>query len=191
MNLRLHPLYKKFLLLATVLGPLYWLTLTEDGQLRVDSVLLTLAGEPKLNLAIEGLNGEITEAQFHQLFPDLALDCVPAATPFGDRACRAAIGLFNTLPARAFTLYLTGDQARAARVDYRPRSQGALEGQLRHRLGVSGERDPDHPDAQTWQVADGLVLMPATRPKDPDQAALFWLSAAALHQAKARAEVVE
>lgn len=191
MKMRLHPLYKKFLLLAMVLGPLYWLTLTEDGQLRVDAVLLTLAGEPELNLTIEGLNSELTEAQFHQLFPDLALDCAPAATPFGDRACRVEIGLFNTLPARAFTLYLVGDRARAARVDYRPRSQGALEAQLRHRLGVTGQRDPDHPDAQTWRVADGLVLMPATRPKDPSQAALFWLSAAALSQVKDRGAVAE
>ncbi len=168
MKMRLHPLYKKFLLLAMVLGPLYWLTLTEDGQLRVDAVLLTLAGEP-----------------------ELALDCAPAATPFGDRACRVEIGLFNTLPARAFTLYLVGDRARAARVDYRPRSQGALEAQLRHRLGVTGQRDPDHPDAQTWRVADGLVLMPATRPKDPSQAALFWLSTAALSQVKDRGAVAE
>lgn len=174
-----------------VLGPLYWLTLTEDGQLRVDAVLLTLAGEPELNLAIEGLNGELTETQFHQLFPDLTLDCAPAATAFGDRACRVEIGLFNTVPARAFTLYLAGDQARAARVDYLPRSQGALEGQLRHRLGVSGQRDPDHPDAQIWRVADGLVLMPATRPKDPSQAALFWLSTAALGQIQGRGAVPE
>jgi len=191
MSLRLHPLYKKFLLLAIVLGPLYWLTLTEDGQWRVDSVLLTLAGKPKLNLAIEGLNGKLTEAQFHQLFPGLALDCAPAATPFGDRACRAEIGLFNTVPALAFTLYLAADQARAARVDYRPRSQGALEGQLRHRLRVSGQRDPDHPDAQVWSVADGLVLMPAIQPKDPSQAALFWLSAAVLGQVKERGAVAE
>lgn len=174
-----------------VLGPLYWLTLTEDGQLRVDAVLLTLAGEPELNLAIEGLNGELTETQFHQLFPDLTLDCALAPTAFGDRACRVKIGLFNTVPARAFTLYLAGDQARAARVDYRPRSQGALEGQLRHRLGVSGQRDPDHPDAQIWRVADGLVLMPATRPKDPSQAALFWLSTAALSQIQGRGAVPE
>jgi hypothetical protein len=174
-----------------VLGPLYWLTLTEDGQLRVDSVLLTLAGEPELNLAIEGLNSELTETQFHQLFPDLTLDCVSAATPFGDRACRVVIGLFNTVPARAFTLYLEGDQARAARVDYRPRSQGALEGQLRHRLGVSGQRDPDHPDAQIWRVADGLILMPTTRPKDPSQAALFWLSTVALGQIKERGSIAE
>ena len=63
MKLRLHPLYKNLLLLAMVLGPLYWLTLTEDGQIRTDVVLLTLFGKPELNLTIERLNSDLTEAQ--------------------------------------------------------------------------------------------------------------------------------
>ena len=125
MKLRLHPLYKNLLLLAMVLGPLYWLILTEDGQIRTDVVLLTLFGKPELNLTIERLNSDLTEAQLRALFPDLTLDCEAAETPFGDRACRVEIGIFNSVPARAFTLFLEDDQVRAARVDYRPRSQGA------------------------------------------------------------------
>jgi hypothetical protein len=180
MKLRLHPLYKNLLLLAMVLGPLYWLILTEDGQIRTDVVLLTLFGKPELNLTIERLNSDLTEAQLRALFPDLTLDCEAVETPFGDRACRVEIGIFNSVPARAFTLFLEDDQVRAARVDYRPRSQGALESQFRHRLGVPGQRDAAHPETQTWQAEDGLVLMPATKPADNSQAALFWLSAAAL-----------
>jgi hypothetical protein len=56
---------------------------------------------------------------------------------------------------------------------------------------VSGQRDPDHPDAQIWRVADGLILMPTTRPKDPSQAALFWLSTVALGQIKERGSIAE
>lgn len=180
MKLRLHPVYKTTLLLAIVVGPLYWLTLTEDGQLRTDAVLLNLLGKPEINLTIEGLHSDLTEAQLRGLFPDLALACEIVETSFGNRACRAEIDLFNTLPARSFTLYLLGDQLRAVRIDYRSRSHTALVDQLRYRLGRDGQPDPDHPDTLTWMVADGLILMPVKRPVDDKDAALFWLSRAVL-----------
>lgn len=184
MKLRLHPLYKNLLLLAIVLGPLYWLLLTEDGQLRADVALLSLLGKPELNLTLEGLHAGLTESQLREIAGDLSLRCLAVATPFGDRACTTEIAIFNSVPARTFTLYLQGDQARAVRVDYRPHAQGALEAQFRHRLGLAGQRDPAHPEAQTWPARDGLVLMPADRPGEEAQAALFWLSAIALRDSR-------
>ena len=86
MKLRLHPLYKNLLLLAIVLGPLYWLLLTEDGQLRADVALLSLLGKPELNLTLEGLHAGLTESQLREIARDLSLSCMVVETPFGDQS---------------------------------------------------------------------------------------------------------
>ena len=88
MNLRLNPLYKKLLMLAIVIGPIFWLVFTDDGQRRTDLVMLHVFGDGgELNLAIEKLNSGMTEYQFRELFPDLALGCdeshpTPSATGY-------------------------------------------------------------------------------------------------------------
>ena len=38
-------IHKTVFALAAVIGPLFWLTMTGDGQRRVDSVLLSLSGK--------------------------------------------------------------------------------------------------------------------------------------------------
>jgi hypothetical protein len=55
-----------------------------------------------------------------------------------------------------------------------------FESQLNDRLGVRGGRDASSPDAVSWQVSDGVLLMPATEPRIDSEAALLWLSAAAM-----------
>ena len=180
MNLRLHPLYKKFLLLFIVLGPIVWLMLTEDGRRRTDLVMLHLFGKEELNLAIENLQGSMTEADFRAQFPDLDLDCVDAANPFGTRLCTAEVGSFNAIPSRGFALYLAGELLRAAKLTYRPAYHQTLMDQLAGRLGRRAERREGEGDTVSWHVSDGLLMMPATAPEADSEAALMWLSAAAL-----------
>lgn len=184
MNLRLNPLYKKLLLLTIVLGPMVWLVLTEDGQRRTDLVLLYLFGKGELNLAIENLHGEMTEAQFRELFPKLELQCDDGTNPFGDRICTAEVGSFSGIPSRAFTLFLSGRELRAAKLNYRRAYHDTLRRQLLERVGPPKESSPVGPvaiaDPISWPVGDGLLLLPPREPASDDEAALMWLSAAGM-----------
>ncbi|MEA3275268.1 MAG: hypothetical protein U9Q81_08270 [Pseudomonadota bacterium] len=182
MNLHLNPLYKKLLLLAIVLGPIVWLVFTEDGRRRTDLVVLYLFGKTELNLAIENLRGTMTEADFRALFPDLDLRCDDAANPFGDRLCTVEVGAFNAIPARAFTLFLCGDELCAAKLNYRRAYHETLQRQLTKRLRVRAEHTAEYGGAVSWPVSDGLLLMPGTTPESDSEAALMWVSAVALQQ---------
>jgi hypothetical protein len=180
MNLRLHPLYKNLLLLAIVLGPIAWLMLTEDGRRRTDLVMLHLFGKGELDLAIEQLHSGMREASFRELFPDLTLACEEKESPFGDRLCTADIGAFNQIPARAFSLFLSTDRLRAAKLDYRRAYYEDLKNQLKTRLGRPTWETSD--DSATthgplvWKTRDGLLLLPAEEPELDSDASLIWLS---------------
>ncbi len=186
MDLRLNPLYKKSLMLLIVLGPIVWLVFTEDGQHRTDLAMLYLFGKGELNLAIEKLHSEMTEAQFRGLFPDLELACDQGANPFGDRLCSAEIGAFSAIPARAFTLFLQGAELRAAKLTYRRAYHETLRQQLTRRLGDQDRRSLPGPiDIEgplTWAIEDGLLLLSAEEPKSDQEAALIWLSEAAVRR---------
>lgn len=171
----LHPLYKKLLLVAIVIGPFYWLVFTADGQRRTDLALLHLMGKTQIGLAVELLQPTMTEGDIRQLFPDLELQCAAGGAPFGDRLCTAPLGAFNQIPARALTLHLEGDQLRALRVDYRRGYHEPMRAQLERRIGA-----PQIGEALTWPVTAGVLLMPAERPRSDAEAALFWLSTQAM-----------
>jgi hypothetical protein len=186
MTPRLHPLYKKLLLILVVAGPFFWLVFTEDGQRRTDLLLLRLAGKPGINLAVERLTGSLRELDVRSLFPDLQLRCEAAASPFGDRVCSAEIGAFDGIPARALSMYLAGDRLRAAKVSYRRAYHEALTRQLAGRLGPperpSEASAPAGSKVASWRVADGVLLLPAGHLGLNEEAALLWVSAAALRQ---------
>ena len=182
MSLRLPPLYKKLLLLAIVLGPIVWLVFTPDGRRRTDLVMLYLFGKQEFNLAIENLQGSMTETEFRDTFTDLELSCANAGNPFGNRVCTADVGSFNAIPSRGFTLFFDGDRLRAAKLNYLSAYHETLETQMTKRLGMRAERREANGDAVSWQVSDGLLLMPGTVPESDADAALMWLSAAALQQ---------
>lgn len=180
MNMRLHPLYKKLLLVTIVLGPIVWLMLTDDGRRRTDLVMLHLFGKQEMNLAIEHLKGDMTEEEFRTAFPDLELACSDAANAFGDRICSADVGSFNAIPSRGFVLFLEGGQLRAVKVSYRPAYHETLQGQLDGRLAQrAGSNDAG---ARSWRVSDGVLLMPDSAPESEADAVLMWLSAAALRR---------
>jgi len=186
MDLRLNPFYKKSLMLAIVLGPIIWLVFTGDGQRRTDLAMLYLFGKGELNLALEKLHSGMTEAQFRGLFQDLELACDAGANPFGDRLCSAELGAFNAIPARAFTLFLQGDGLRSAKLNYRRAYHETLRQQLTRRLGKPDRRSLPGPIAiespLTWTVDDGLLLLSHQEPKSDQEAALIWLSEAAMQQ---------
>ena len=184
MNLRLNPLYKKLLMLTIVIGPIFWLVFTEDGQRRTDLVMLFLFGKGELNLAIEKLHSEMTETEFQELFPDLELRCDDGPNPFGDRLCTSEVGSFSAIPSRAFTLFLQDDRLRAAKLNYRSAYHETLRQQLTRRVGNPVSRSDQVPavaeDPLTWMVQDGLLLLPPKAPEAEHDAALMWLSKAAL-----------
>lgn len=187
MNLQLNPFYKRFLLLTMVLGPIIWLMFTADGQRRTDLALLYLFGKGELDLAVERLHAEMTEARFRELFPSLGLVCDEGANPFGDRLCTAEIGAFNAIPARAFTLFLQGDRLRAAKLTYRRAYHATLERQLTRRLGRPNRwSQPGFSvivaGPLAWQVDDGFLLLSAEEPEADADAALMWLSETAVRQ---------
>jgi hypothetical protein len=193
MNLRLNPLYKKLLLLTIVLGPIFWLVFTDDGQRRTDLVMLYVFGEgDELNLAIEKLHSEMTEAQFRKLFPDLDLACDEGANPFGDRLCTARVHAFSGIPARAFTLFLSGDVLRAAKLNYRRAYQETLVQDLTRRVGTPVPQSLQGPvtieGPLSWVVSDGLLLLPPEAPKSDADAALMWLSEVAVQRLRESGE---
>lgn len=182
MSYRVNPLYKKLLLLVLVFGPVVWLMFTADGKRRTDLVVLYLFGKQELNLAIENLHSGMTEREFRGLFPELELSCTDAPSSFGDRMCSAEVGSFSAIPTRAFTLFLVGDGLRAAKVNYRRAYHGMLRDQIDGRLGQRAERSDENPNAVSWMVSDGMLLMPAAEPDSDAEAALLWLSADVLQR---------
>lgn len=171
---RLNPLYKRLMLLALVLGPFVWLVVTEDGRRRSDLVVLFVLGEPEVSLAIERLDGRLTEGDMRRLYPELELVCRGVTDRLGDRVCAADIGVFNQIPARGIAIYLQDDGLTAVRVDYRRAYHASLGAQITRRLGRP-PRDPSA-DPAVWPVAGGLLLMSRDRPKSEDDAALFWIA---------------
>ena len=172
MNRRLHPLYKRLMLLAIVIGPFFWLVFTEDGQWRTDTVLLMLFGKPELNLALERLYPGLDEATLRERFPKLELRCSEAATPFGDRLCTAEIGTFNGIPSRHLVLYYTEERLSAAKIDYRRSYHARLQGWLHKRLGAPQSED----GAWSWPGDDGLIIVRAGTLGPDDEPAVLWLS---------------
>lgn len=180
--MQLHPVYKKLMLIAMVLGPFYWLVISDDGQRRTDLVLLRLMGDPAFNLALDKLTPRATEADIRSQFPDLDLRCQDRPGPFGDRTCAGAISAFNDVPAHFVSLYLNEGRVRAVKIAYRgPYHQYLLEG-LHRTLGQpqppsDGPKAPaDDQEVLSWTLPEGMVVVPKNRIERQDEPALFWLS---------------
>lgn len=187
MNLRLNPLYKKLLLFAVVLGPIIWLFFTADGRRRTDLVMLHLFGKgAELNMAIEKLHSGMTEAQFREAFPDLALRCGEGASPFGDRLCTSRVDAFSGIPSRAFILFLRGDELRAAKLNYRRAYHETLKSDLTRRVGTPVPQSLQGPAVMegplSWVVSDGVLLLAPEEPESDRDAALMWVSETAMQR---------
>jgi len=173
---RLPRAYKLALALAVVIGPLYWLMLTEDGQRRMDLFVLNLMGRHGFNVAFERLDANVTEADLRAQFPRADLACGAAPSSFGDRACIAKIASYSGVPARMATAYLQGEQLRALRLDYQPRYHPLLRAELRRQHGEPAEQSTTAQPVMRWQLPGGTLLLPAENVDTPSDAALIWLS---------------
>ena len=188
MNLKLNPLYKRLLAFLIVIGPIYWLIFTEDGQRRTDSVVLYLWGEDEIKLNLEALDDRFTEADLKTVFPDIEWKCQDQNTNFGDRLCAAQIGIYNGIPARAIAVFFKGQWVNGLRVNYRRIYHDQLIQQLWQQLGspieenATGKEKPGNDTILRWDTGKGNVIVKQTL-GESDESALLWLPRSSAPQA--------
>ena len=78
---KIPALYKKLMAVIAVIGPIYWLMLTDDGRRRTDLVVLYLAGEPTVELRLDTLASAASEERFREFVPDVEWQCENTRTP--------------------------------------------------------------------------------------------------------------
>jgi hypothetical protein len=189
-DFRIPRLYKTLLALAAVLGPLYWLMLTEDGRRRTDLALMGILGRPAFDAALESFTDRLTETRLRQSFPALELQCNDGVNPFGDRLCLAQIGSFNGYPARGLSLFFDGGRLSAAKVLYPRAYHASIRGWVERRAArVSAEADGSGRQTPApvvdngvaaWRVPDGVLMLKDGELGPDDEPALVWLSGASL-----------
>jgi hypothetical protein len=180
MNLKLPSFYKRFLIFFIVIGPIFWLVLTEDGQRRTDIVLLTLWGEDEIALNLKALDNQVTEEDLKKVFPDLTWTCNDEPNEFGNRICATSIGIFNDIPARYITIFFRDRWINGVKIGYRRNYHELLKQQLRHQLGAptNDGRFPATDGAEPvlhWITESGNVILKETL-NEGEEAALLWLS---------------
>jgi hypothetical protein len=180
-KIRLPKLYKKLLLVAIVIGPIWWLVFTADGQRRSDMVLLTLLGEEHFNLNLEALDSRVSEAEIMELYPNIKWQCQDQKTAFGERHCFGEIGSFNNLPADYATIFFHNGGINAVKVGYHHKHHSQLGIDLKHQLGpplsqVAATAEIPQPDLIVqWRTDSGHVIT-KKRLEKGEEAALLWLS---------------
>ncbi|MEW8082576.1 MAG: hypothetical protein AB2791_12210 [Candidatus Thiodiazotropha endolucinida] len=181
MNFKIPSFYKRFLVFFIVIGPIFWLVFTEDGQRRTDIVLLTLWGEDEIALNLEALDNQISEEDLKQVFPDIIWTCKDELSGFGNRLCAARIGIYNDIPAHYATIFFHDSWINGVKIGYRGDYHELLKQQLWQQLGAPANRNPQIPVIQGmesvihWVTKSGNVILKESL-KEDDEAALFWLS---------------
>lgn len=171
---KLPPLYKRFMAVIIVIGPIYWLMLTEDGRRRTDLVVLHLAGDPTVELRLDTLSSAAGEEEFREFVPDVEWQCKNSRTPFGERTCMSPIGSFNDTPAHYMVLYYEENALQAMKVAYRDDYHHWLTSQLG---GMLGQPRSSEGGVLQWRTGNGLVLMQEKLLPDSEKPTLMWLSA--------------
>jgi hypothetical protein len=176
MNLKLNPLYKKLLMLSLVLGPAFWLILTEDGQRRADIVLIkVLEGGQDFNLSFAKLHPGATEADLLASFPDVEFHCESRDSEFGDRLCQADIVSFNAAPAKRVSVFFDNGATRAVRLIYRPAHHDFVVAHLVRELGQPQTAAAGETTLYQWTRDDGMVVVPQAAPEQLEDASIMWL----------------
>ena len=171
---KIPTLYKRLLAVIAVIGPIYWLMLTDDCRRRTDLVVLYLAGDPTVELRLDTLSSAADEEQFRDYLPDVEWQCENSRTPFGERTCLTPIGSFNDTPSHYLVLYFEENALQAMKVAYREHYHEFLTQQLTRMLGrpTGGEEG-----VLQWKTENGLVLVQKELPTDVEKPTLMWLSA--------------
>ncbi|RDH88019.1 MAG: hypothetical protein DIZ78_02350 [endosymbiont of Escarpia spicata] len=174
-------LYKKLILLGIVIGPIFWLVFTDDGQRRSDSVFLWLKGENSIEFNLKELDAALTETELKTVYPDITWQCETRETSFGDRLCLTLIGTFNGIPAKYLTLFFADQRISALKLIYHPGYHKQLQGQLLQQLGDAEDESraavtaPAPESIVRWRTNHGEVVVKRKLTED-EEAALFWLS---------------
>lgn len=173
--MKMKPWFKTLMLSVIVIGPIFWLMFTADGQRRIDAAMLYLfAGEDML-LDLKGLNSRLSEAELNQVYPKLDWQCRQQAGEWGDRVCSAAVSLWNDMPARQVSFHFKQGGLNAMQLDYRPRYHGEIIKQLQQQLGrPSKGSDGGAQGVIQWLLPAGIVVIKAEL-GPADQAALIWV----------------
>jgi hypothetical protein len=166
----LRRLYVNLVVAAMIIGPAWWLLLTEDGKRRTDAVMLWLWGQKEVGLELRHLAPYGEEALL-ALYDDLDWRCASGGGAFGERRCTAAIGVFNGIPARSLTFYFRDGMLSALKVVYRRRYHEALLQDLRRRLG----QPRSEAGVLRWSTDEGLLVV-KQRMTPADEAALIWIA---------------
>jgi hypothetical protein len=185
MKYKLNPLYKRLLALVVVIGPIFWLVFTEDGQRRTDSVVLFLWGEDEINLNLEALDDQFTEAQLKEVFADIEWKCDAEVSSFGNRLCASHIGIFNSIPARYITVFFHDQWVNGVKVVYRRIYHDQVIQQLFQQMGnpitenTSGAEVPGADAILRWNTGKGNVIL-KHKLGDEEEPALIWLPQSAM-----------
>ncbi len=181
-KIRLPKLYKRLLLIAIVVGPIWWLVFTEDGQRRSDMVLISLFGGEPLYLNLKLLDNRVSEPEIMELYPDIRWQCQDQKTAFGEHHCFGKIGSFNNLPADYATIFFRNGGINAVKVGYRRNYHTQLGLDLKRQLGpplqqVTASAEVPEPDLIVqWRTDHGFIIT-KKRLDRGEEAALLWLSA--------------
>ncbi len=171
----LHSLYKRLLLLALVFGPFFWLVFTNDGQRRVDLVLLSLLSDAKtMNVAFAKLQGSAREADLRGSFPELPFHCEDRVTELGDRLCVSPIAAFNGAPAHFAAAYFREGGLAALKLAYRADYHHYVAQELYLELGAAAPAGDG--TVTRWPAPGGVVLLPTRPPQNAGETAVMWLS---------------
>lgn len=181
--MKMNPLYKRVMALLVVLGPAYWLIMTEDGQRRSDAFMLQLFGKEVIDFNLAELDNRVTRDDLTKtVFTEVPWQCQDKTTEFGNRLCAGELGAFNGIPAHYITLYFVGDRINAMKVVYRNRYHEQMLSQLRHLLGTptgapaSAGTQPQPNGVVEWRTEHGMVVMQEVL-NDSEEAAVLWLAA--------------
>ena len=171
--MKMKPWFKTLMVIVIVIGPIFWLMFTADGQRRIDAVMLHLFGGDTMLLDINGLNSRLSEAELQKVYPTLDWQCRQQSGEWGDRACSAAVSLWNDMPARRVNFHFKAGRLNAMQMDYRARYHGEVIKQLRHQLGrPSKGSDGGAQGVLQWLLPGGIVVIKAEL-GSADQAALI------------------
>ena len=175
--MKIKPWFKTLLTLVVVIGPMYWLMFTADGQRRSDAVMLQLFGAEAMELDLKRLEGGIGEPELRKVYPDLEWHCEDRASDWGRRVCGATIGSWNGMPAYRIAFHFSDQRLRAMQMDYHAAYHQQLLTQLRRQLGRPADGSNSAADGVLqWLMANGIVVIKA-RLRPVDQAALIWVAA--------------
>lgn len=174
---RFNKFYLKTLLAIAVLGPVFWMLFSEDGQRYYDVFVLKLMNGPEMNIEVTRLQRDITEEELQRALPDLPFQCADHKSDLGSRVCETPIAAFNGAPSVHAAFYFGPYGLQAMKVLYQRAYHRALRDYLQSALGAP--RPPQHSEAtiDRWDAGGGEVIMLNVERLESDQEpALLWLA---------------